>query len=401
MRLPDADLERFVRRYLAQRERFLAVPSDGAAWLLDADALRARADAFRRTFMATLPDCAFFFAMKSNSCPRLLEILLDAGFGLDASGAPELEAAFRLGARDVVFSGPGKTDAELRLAAEHADRVTVLLDSFGELERLGRAAARGREVRAGVRVSTDPAGLWGKFGVPPGELPRFLREARSCGRVRLEGLQFHTSWNMSPRAQCDFLATLGGILDTLPPEDLARLSFLDVGGGYWPERGEWLRDEAPSPAPLVHRLVPAAPLDDYAREIAAAIGRRSSLRSIGRICFEPGRWICDEAMHLLLSVTDVKGPDLAVVDAGTNAVGWERFESDYCPVLNLTRPSTIERPCRIFGSLCTPHDIFGFSYFGDGLRTGDRLLIPCQGAYTYSLAQNFIKPLPPVSELPR
>ena len=36
MRLPDADLERFVRRYLAQRERFLAVPSDGAAWLLDA-----------------------------------------------------------------------------------------------------------------------------------------------------------------------------------------------------------------------------------------------------------------------------------------------------------------------------------------------------------------------------
>ena len=183
----------------------------------DADALRERADAFRGTFEATLPDCAFSFAMKSNSCPRLLEVLLDAGFGIDASGAPELEAAFRLGARDVVFSGPGKTDAELRLAVEHADRVTVLLDSFGELERLERAAARGREVRAGVRVSTDPAGLWGKFGIPPGELPRFLREARSCGRVRLEGLQFHTSWNMSPRAQCDFLATLGGILDTLPP----------------------------------------------------------------------------------------------------------------------------------------------------------------------------------------
>jgi diaminopimelate decarboxylase len=65
------------------------------------------------------------------------------------------------------------------------------------------------------------------------------------------------------------------------------------------------------------------------------------------------------------------------------------------------RPSTRERPCRIFGSLCTPHDIFGFSYFGDGLEPGDRLLIPCQGAYTYSLAQNFIKPAPPVKEARR
>ncbi len=292
MRLPDADLERFVSRYLAQRERFLAVPSDGAAWLLDADALRERADAFRETFMAALPDCAFYFAMKNNSCPRLLDIILDAGFGFDASGAPELETAFRLGARDVVFSGPGKTDAELRLAVGRADRVTVLLDSFGELERLERIAdAAGRKVRAGVRVSTDPAGLWGKFGIPPGELARFLREARSRGRVRLEGLQFHTSWNMSPRAQCDFLATLGGILDTLPAEDLARLAFLDVGGGYWPERGEWLRDDAPSPDPLIHRLVPAAPLEDYAREIASAIWRSPSLRGVGRISpsSTPGR----------------------------------------------------------------------------------------------------------------
>jgi diaminopimelate decarboxylase len=101
-------------------------------------------------------------------------------------------------------------------------------------------------------------------------------------------------------------------------------------------------------------------------------------------------------MHLLVSVVDKKAPDLVITDAGTNAVGWERFESDYFPVLNLTRPSLKENPCYILGSLCTPHDVWGYFYFGAAIEAGDILMIPTQGAYTYSLRQNFIKPLPMV-----
>ena len=51
-----------------------------------------------------------------------------------------------------------------------------------------------------------------------------------------------------------------------------------------------------------------------------------------------------------------------------------------------------ERSCRIFGSLCTPYDIWGTSYFGKEIRPGDVLIIPRQGAYAYSLRQSFIKP---------
>ena len=98
-------------------------------------------------------------------------------------------------------------------------------------------------------------------------------------------------------------------------------------------------------------------------------------------------------------MVDRKAPDLAILDGGINLVGWDRFETDYAPVLNLTRPSRTERPCRLLGSLCTPQDVFGFSSFGEDLLPGDVLLIPSQGAYTFSLAQEFIKPLPPVGEL--
>jgi diaminopimelate decarboxylase len=98
-------------------------------------------------------------------------------------------------------------------------------------------------------------------------------------------------------------------------------------------------------------------------------------------------------MHIVIKAVDRKGDDLVVADTGTNILGWERYETDYVPVVNLTRPSLTERPCLITGSLCTPHDIWGWSFFGDDIEPGDILLLPNQGAYTWSLRQEFIKPL--------
>jgi diaminopimelate decarboxylase len=117
------------------------------------------------------------------------------------------------------------------------------------------------------------------------------------------------------------------------------------------------------------------------------------------MCAEPGRWLCNDAMHLLLTVVDKKASDLVVTDAGTNAIGWERFETDYFPVINLSRPEAIEHECYVLGSLCTPHDVWGYSYWGKDIQPGDILMIPTQGAYTYSLRQEFIKPLPEVMML--
>jgi len=100
-----------------------------------------------------------------------------------------------------------------------------------------------------------------------------------------------------------------------------------------------------------------------------------------------------------LTVVDKKASDLVITDAGTNAIGWERFETDYFPVINLSRPDLIESECNILGSLCTPHDVWGYAYWGKDIQPGDILLIPTQGAYTYSLRQEFIKPLPTVVTL--
>jgi diaminopimelate decarboxylase len=190
------------------------------------------------------------------------------------------------------------------------------------------------------------------------------------------------------------------------------ISFIDIGGGFWPPAGEWLQEAGTVggqirlatsdrfwPSDMKHYRVPSLPIESFAGAIGDAVAKYIYPLVKCRIYTEPGRWLCNDAVHILVTVADKKGEDVIITDGGTNAVGWERFEVDYFPVINLTRPGLTEHECAIYGSLCTPHDIWGYSYFGDGIERGDLLLIPTQGAYTYCLRQHFIKPLPKFAEL--
>ena len=408
--LPPESLNDFVNYYFARRDIYLNVfqENNQPLYVLEPGVLNRQAERFRTAFGAVLPDTGFYYAVKSNNHPDVARTLLAAGFGLDVSSGLEFQTALDLNTENIVFSGPGKTTAELIRIVENSHRVTVLIDSFNELARLETiAAGRHKNVRAGVRLNANPSGLWRKFGILPDLLHEFWQQAGQCPHVRLEGLQFHTSWNLTPVAQVEFIRTLGGYLSDMPGAFLNKLAFIDIGGGYWPEQGEWLHhlpgSEAGEPSGQnpaedlkPHYRLAAAPIEVFAREIGQAVTRYILPLTDCRICLEPGRWICHEAMQILMRVVDKKCNDLVITDAGTNAVGWERFETDYFPVLNLTRPDMTERSCHILGSLCTPHDVWGYSYFGQEIQVGDVLLVPAQGAYTYSLRQNFIKPLPKV-----
>jgi diaminopimelate decarboxylase len=406
-------LQAFVTPYLDRRHTFLdsAKRHESPLYLLDKSALSAAAVRLKAAFEHVLPEVGFYYAVKSNNHPEVARTLVDHGFGLDVSSGLELETALQLGVRDAIFSGPGKTDAELGLAARHADQVTVLLDSPGELQRLEAAAtAQAVTVRCGVRLTVNHSGLWRKFGIALESLADFWAMASRCPHIELIGLQFHTSWNLTPDSQIAFIQRLGKALTNMPQAFIEDIDFIDIGGGYWPCQGEWLhavatpagrvRDALGLPAankpPRGHYCLSAEPIEAFACQLGAALGENIFNLKPCRIYVEPGRWISHAAMHLLITVVDKKASDLVITDAGTNAVGWERYESDYFPILNLSRPSLIEHPCHILGSLCTPHDVWGYFYFGTSVEPGDILMIPTQGAYTYSLRQNFIKPLPEV-----
>jgi diaminopimelate decarboxylase len=381
-------------------------------YVFEESALLERATQFAAAFNETLGEIHIFYAVKSNNHPMLVGSVVRSGLGLDVSSGRELELALRCNCPDIIFSGPGKTDKELQLAVRHSNNVTVLMDSFGELDRLEKAAAELQtQIKAGVRLTTDERGLWRKFGIPLSRLDSFMQKAGGCSHVLLGGLQFHTSWNLDPGQQVDFIARLGHSLQNLAQNRRELIKFIDIGGGYWPPQGEWLQWSGTSKGRLhqallnigfpstEHYKLPSSPITTFAMKIGAAIQRHVAPYVDCRFYAEPGRWLCNDAMHILLTVVDKKAEDLVITDGGTNIIGWERFETDYFPVINLSRPSKSEHKCFILGSLCTPHDVWGYGYFGKGIEPGDLLLIPNQGAYTYSLRQEFIKPVPEVVTL--
>lgn len=392
-------LQHFVQEYFERKEIFLdLVEKFGSPiYVVDPEVIRQKAHAFRQAFSSRLPNTRFYYAVKSNNMPYLSKIILDQGFGLDISSGMELAMALSIEAEDIIFSGPGKTVDELSLALSWGDKVTLLLDSPGELSRLS-SLARERELplSVGIRLNSNPDGLWRKFGVMPDALNGMLKTIQSHPFLTFKGFQFHSSWNLTPERQVDFIALLGTIIENISPAFRQDCEFIDIGGGYWPPQGEWL---VTPDDPLCHRWDPGATIDIFADAIASAIETHITPRVNASICFEPGRWICNDAVHLIMQVVDKKEDRLVITDAGTNTVGWERFETDYFPVLNLTRPALEEFPCHVLGSLCTPHDVWGYACFGQGIEEEDILMIPTQGAYTYSLKQSFIKPLPKVVSL--
>jgi len=282
------------------------------------------------------------------------------------------------------------------------------MDSFGELQRvsalLDRQSIRDKSLRAGIRIQHQDG--WNKFDVPLKDLGVILKKACTVEGLKISGIQFHTSWNLNPDAQTAMIMKIGSYLTrNVPPDLLNYLEFFDIGGGFWPEQGEWLNFENTLKGKLVGLLDPDAPvnmkhyyrkstpIDHFAGEISRALSKQDFPVNALEIWAEPGRWISNSAMHILLKVVDRKDGRMVITDGGTNLLGWERPLSEFIPVLNLTKPSMKEKSVKVYGALCTPYDVWGNSIFGQGISAGDILLVPDQGSYTYSLRQQFIKPL--------
>lgn len=412
------DFDHVVRQVLDRRDELLALAARHRtpAYVYDEQSFCGILGEFAETFAAHIPSHRPFYAVKANHHRGVVRQAAKAGFGLDVSSRRELHWALGASARRILFSGPAKSQDDLELAVRYADRVTVNVDSFRELELLGKVAASlNRPITIGVRIHAGEHGAWSRFGIPLARLAEFWRLAEATSGVELAGIQSHLSWTHDAQPYCRVAAEVADYLQReLSAEQRAKLRFYDFGGGYRPHRIEG-RYPAETPQGEILQLAAqhydrqcrfaaryyfqrSVPLAQYAEEIGAAIRRLLSplLPAECEFFSEPGRVVASRAMHFLLRVVDKKSDDLAIVDGGIHMVGWERYLHTYVPIVNLSRPSLAEQTVRICGSLCDPEDVFGFYVRGEAIEPGDVLLVPNQGSYSYSTAQNFIRAKPRV-----
>ncbi|MCF7836923.1 alanine racemase [Candidatus Gracilibacteria bacterium] len=392
-------------------------------YLYDAAEVKTNLTMFRQAFAKFGLQSKVFYAIKSNPYAGLLKTVVDEGVGLDVSSQCELKLALAARAKKIIYTGPAKTEKDFELILCHHSKITVNLESRRELELLAKmAGAKKITMRCGVRIHTKIQQGWTKFGIPLAELRAFYDAAKRYKSLRFCGVHFHISYNKTPEKYVAMLVELANYFQkNFKPQERENFAYIDIGGGIYPQPFEGVHTWNPNQEsyfdnyektldkvlnnkfhPRFKPLV-VAPIEKFAQDIVVAWHTKiSPLLPRVELYAEPGRFISHSAMHFLLRIIDVKNPQLGITDGGNNMFGWEKYQFfNYVPLFNLSQfDLKNEIPFLTCGSLCTPDDVWGYYiYTKKTPKAGNIILLPFQGAYTYTLAQNFIKEIPPVYDV--
>jgi diaminopimelate decarboxylase len=391
-----------VEKILSKKEAFLALVEkhETPFYVYDQKELDESIERFMKAFQAYIPRFHAYYAVKLNYHPLIVKRIVEKGFGLDVASKRELSMAINAGATKIVYFSPGKSENDITEAVIHSDTVRINIDSFNELHRLGAITNKmKKDVDVGIRIHLPAQGLWSKYGIPLNELRTFWEEATHYPFVRLNGIHFHQSRNRTTDFYTNTIREVAEYIgEYFSLQERALIKYVDFGGGFEAYRSEGVivQDES-------HRhdyqVLVTPTIEEYAQAIGEAISKYFEPIFSAIYLSEPGRYICNSAMHILLSVADVKDTQNVILNGGVNIVGWQRFESEYFPLVNLSSPAKSEIVCNLWGNLCTTWDIWGYRCYADKFVESDIIVVPNQGALTYSLAQSFINDIPPVISL--
>jgi diaminopimelate decarboxylase len=323
------------------------------------------------------------YAVKANSTLAVLQVLARLGAGFDIVSGGELERVLRAGgaADRIVFSGVGKTAAEMNRALD-AGIHCFNVESEAELQRLSAIAAqRGMRARIAFRVNPDvdakthpyiSTGMKeNKFGVEIGEAERLYALAQSLPGVEIHGVACHIGSQLLELAPfLDALNRVLALIDRLAARGI-RLRHIDVGGGL----GVRYHDEQP-PEPA-----------EWARALRPKLEGRGLT-----VMTEPGRAIAGNAGILLTRVELLKPTahkNFAVIDAAMNDLIRPSFYDAWHAVLPVReRGGGARQTWDLVGPVCESGD-----WLARGrelaLAEGDLLVFRTAGAYGFTMSSNY------------
>jgi len=325
------------------------------------------------------------YAMKANPSRAILALLGRMGAGADIVSVGELERALAAGipAAKIVFSGVGKTAAEMARALKVGIR-TFNVESEPELATLDQVAgALGKIAPVSLRVNPDvdakthpyiATGLAAsKFGVPIADAPGIAERMRARKNVQLVGIDCHIGSQLtSITPMLEALESVLQLIDTLKAAGHP-IHDVDLGGGLGIPYREI--DVPPSPAAL-----------------GAAVTERLKGRT-EHLVLEPGRVIVGNAGILLTRVLYVKNTaskTFVIVDAAMNDLlrpALYGAHHEIWPVLQ--RPNAPVVEVDVVGPVCESSDALAKARAMPAAEAGDLLAVMSAGAYGASMASTY------------
>lgn len=322
------------------------------------------------------------FAVKSNPNLAVLNVFARLGAGFDIVSGGELQRVLAAGgeAGKVVFSGVGKTAAEMRMALE-AGILCFNVESEAELIRLNMVAGEMKKIAPiSLRVNPDvdakthpyiSTGLkQNKFGVAYTDALRLYRLAASLPNLSVTGMDCHIGSQLTETSP--FIAAAEKVLvlvDALAREGIA-LEHLDLGGGL----GICYDDETPPS------------IAEYGQALLTALHGRSE-----KIIVEPGRVLVGNAGVLLTQVEYLKPGEeknFAIVDAAMNDLMRPALYDAHHTVQAVQRSEKVTQQYDVVGPVCETGDFLARAR-SLALQTGDVLAIMSAGAYGMSMSSNY------------
>jgi diaminopimelate decarboxylase len=347
---------------------------------------RAAIDGAYREYQQALRgrDSLICYSVKANSNLAVLALLARLGAGFDIVSGGELARVLAAGGdpRKTVFSGVGKTAAEIETALRK-NILCLNLESEGELARVAEIAQR-LGVRAPVAFRVNPdidarthpyisTGLReNKFGVAYDDAERLYRQAAGMPAIEIVGVGCHIGSQLTSAAPfVDAAGRIAALADRLARAGI-ELKHIDIGGGV----GIRYRDEKPEPI--------GAFLDGALGMLA---GRREGL------IVDPGRSIVGNAGLLLARVEHVKPGSprsFIVVDAAMNDLVRPALYQAWHEVRTVREAESAARQAvyDVVGPVCESGDFLAKDR-SLSAREGDLLALMSAGAYGMVMSSNY------------
>ena len=328
-------------------------------------------------------DALVCYAVKANSNLAILNLFARLGAGFDIVSGGELKRVLAAGAdpKKVVFSGVGKTAAEM-LQALDVGIFCFNIESIPELERLNEVAGRsGKKAPISLRVNpnVDPkthpyisTGLKeAKFGVAYDDALALYRRAAALPNIAIAGIDCHIgSQLLDPSPFVEALDRILVLIDQLTAEGI-HIHHLDLGGGLG------IKYKADQVQPTVASYL--NPLLD-------------KLQGRGlQVVLEPGRRLVGNAGLLLTRVEFLKhgeAKDFAIIDAAMNDLMRPALYEAWHDILPVTPHAGVTRDYDVVGPVCETGDFLGQAR-PLNLQPGDLLAVMSAGAYGMAMASNY------------
>ena len=339
-------------------------------------------------------DALIAYAVKANSNLSVLKTRADLGAGADTVSEGEVRRALAAGVppERIVFSGVGKTAAELAFALD-VGVAEINVESEPELNLLARIAAdKGARPQIAFRVNPDVSAgghakiatgkADNKFGVSMAEAERLYANASNNANLKPLGVACHIGSQITDLAPLEAaFGKMRALVGRLRGEGLS-VERLDLGGGLG--------------VPYFNQPTPPSPAD-FAAMIDRALGGLDI-----QLAFEPGRVIAANAGVLLASVIHVherpEGQRFLVVDAAMNDLIRPAMYEAYHDIqpVKAAAADAAATTYDVVGPVCETGDTFARGRALPALESGDLIAFMSAGAYGSAMASEYnTRPLVP------